>query len=85
MPTDHRDLALEVSHMSSLFDPYTHTRLMQLREEQLAKKARRRQALGLDARGSLAAPRSIAAIVHSLTSHPGRGKVPTRPPFPPDM
>lgn len=33
----------------NLFDPYSHTRILELREEQLARRARRREALRLDA------------------------------------
>lgn len=52
----------------SLIDPYSQTRLFELRQEQLARKARRRQQLGIEEPslgGSLAT--GAQAILRRLT------------------
>jgi hypothetical protein len=48
----------------SLFDPYSHTRLFELRQEQLSRKARRRDQLG----AFPAADLPMAAIVRALSA-----------------
>ena len=67
----------------SLIDPYSQTRLFELRQEQLARKARRRQQLGIEAgpslRGSLAtgAQAMLRRITRTKASRPA--PVPGRP------
>ena len=66
----------------SLFEPYSHTRLQELRQEQLAKKARRQSQLGLDRDTERQLTASIAQSVYALTSrlaHP-RGESAGRQP-----
>ena len=61
----------------SLFDPYSHSRLQELRQEQLSRKARRHQQLGLDREPERPITASIAATVRNLTvrlSHPRGGQ-----------
>ena len=65
----------------SLFDPYSHTRIVELRQEQLARKAKRRNQLGLDespARRRL----PIAAVVNTLTARFSRASKPADVPAP---
>lgn len=66
----------------SLFEPYSHTRLQELRQEQLAKKARRQTQLGLDREAEQPLTASITQTVHALTTrlaHP-RGASSSRQP-----
>src|SRR5690349_14389232 len=58
--------AREVTAMS-LFDPYSHTQLHRLKQDELARKARRQQQLGSDV-SSIEAQFPIAAIVRVLTN-----------------
>ena len=64
----------------SLFDPYTHTQLHRLKQEELARKARRQEQLHADARGALEAQLPIAAIVRLITSRLARHSVPAEAP-----
>lgn len=52
----------------SLFEPYSHTRLQELRQEQLARKARRQSQLGLDHETERKLTASIAETVHALAT-----------------
>ena len=61
----------------SLFDPYSHTRLHELRQEQLSRRALRHQKLGLDHEPESPIAASIAKTVRNLTarlSHPRGGQ-----------
>ena len=64
----------------SLFDPYSHTRIVELRQEQLARKAKRRNQLGLDESPRRSLP--IAAIVNTLTARFSRAGKPADVPTP---
>lgn len=74
--------------MSSLFDPYSHTRLLELRQEQLARKAARRKALRLDEEPLPGLRDSAARILRALaervatTSPTERRQPPTTPAHP---
>jgi hypothetical protein len=63
----------------SLFDPYSHTRILELRQEQLARKARRRSALGLDVPSDTAARQPIPTFVHSFARRFSRSHTPIAP------
>jgi hypothetical protein len=76
MTTTQESLAPEVLEMS--LDPYSHTRIYELREEQLARKARRHNALGLDV-PSRRAGKPISHFVHSFTSRLSRSHTPVAP------
>jgi hypothetical protein len=52
----------------TLFDPHSHTTLFQLRQEDLARKARRRNRLGLEDALSEESNGSTANIVRALMS-----------------
>ncbi|MEO8539579.1 MAG: hypothetical protein ABI577_07555 [bacterium] len=52
----------------SLFDPYSHTRIQELRQEQLALKARQRTRLGFDSATDVSRRSSITATVRALTA-----------------
>lgn len=72
----------------SLFDPYSHTRLLELRQEQLARKAARRKALRLDEEplpgmrdGAARVLRALAARV-ATTNTAERQQQPTTPAHP---
>ncbi len=70
--TWHRGVAL-----MSLFEPFSHTRLRELRQEQLATKARRHSQLGLDRETERQLTTSIAQAVHALSgrlAHPRGGE-----------
>lgn len=54
----------------TLFEPYSHTRLSQLREEQLARKARLREQLQLETALAASAESSVAALIRRLTLRP---------------
>ncbi len=64
----------------SLFEPYSHTRLQELRQEQLAKKAARQSKLGVDRETERQITASVAQTVQALTArlaHP-RGHTSSR-------
>ena len=63
----------------SLFDPYSHTRIHELRQEQLARKARRHNELGLEAALHADARKSTSALIATLTSRWRRGEKPAAP------
>jgi hypothetical protein len=63
----------------SLFDPYSHTRIYELRQEQLARKARRRTDLGLDAPSSRDARQPVSRFVHSFTRRFSHSHAPAAP------
>lgn len=71
-------LAPEVLEMFNL-DPYSHTRIYELRQEQLARKARRRSDLGLDAPSRSNARQPISSVVRSLSRRFGRSQTPIAP------
>jgi hypothetical protein len=50
----------------TLFDPYSHTRILELRQERLARKARMRERLHLESEASTIANIPVAAAVRSL-------------------
>ncbi len=58
----------------SLFEPYSHTRLQELRQEQLARKARRQGELCLDRETQRQLTQSIAQTVHALTARFARSR-----------
>lgn len=61
----------------SLFEPFSHTRLQELRQEQLATKARRHSQLGLDRETERQLTTSVAQAVHALSgrlAHPRGGE-----------
>ena len=67
----------------TFFDPYSHTRIQELRHERLARSARRREQLDLET--VLAVNRvSIGEIVRRVAlrsaSKPATSSAPTRPP-----
>ena len=49
----------------TLFDPYSHTRILELRQERLARKARMRERLHLESEATIANI-PVAAAVRSL-------------------
>lgn len=50
----------------TLFDPYSHSRVHELRQEQLNRKARLREKLGLDRSGTVDTPRPLARIATAI-------------------
>ena len=58
----------------TLFDPYSHTRILDLRQEQLARKARRREQLGIEDPRSLLASAPTTRLVASITRQLIRGR-----------
>ena len=50
----------------SLFDPYSHARILELREERISRAARRRESLGLGAAEFPAIHGAVAASAHAL-------------------
>ena len=57
----------------SMFDPYSHTRLHELRQEQLARKARTRHIEG-SGTPELFGQQSIAAVVQAMANRVTRRK-----------
>jgi hypothetical protein len=53
------DWQRKVMYPMSLFDPYTHSRLFELRQEQLARKASHAERIGLSIAGTPAAMPSL--------------------------
>lgn len=64
---ERESLASKVSLAMSLFEPYSHTRVHELRQEQLAAKARRRTELGLARDEENAVSASIARSARALS------------------
>jgi hypothetical protein len=62
----------------TLFDPYGHGRISELRQEQLARKAKRREALGLDQHTTIASLPAAAAVRALLARVSRPGKAPSR-------
>lgn len=65
----------------SLFEPYSHARLEELRQERLARKARRQSQLHLDRETGRQLTASIAQTVHALSgrlTHPRGGQAQAR-------
>ena len=59
----------------TLFDPYSHTRINELRQERLTRKAKQREALGLEDAELTIAKLPVAAAVRALmarVAHPGK-------------
>ena len=67
----------------SLFDPYSHARILELREERISRAARRRESLGLGAAEFPALHGAVAASAHALVRrggpHPPAGPEPGPP------
>ena len=64
----------------NFLDPYSHTRIVELRQEQLARRAKRRSELGLD---ELDARRpTVRRIVSAVTARFGRAEQPAERPAP---
>ncbi len=61
----------------SLFDPYSHTRIRELRQEQLARDARRRSQLGLDEPRSGKALQTTISVLQTITRRFSRTTKPT--------
>lgn len=72
----------------SLFDPYSHARLHELRQEQLARKASRRKALQLDVEPLPGYRDGVARILRALaervatTTSAERQQAPSTPAHP---
>ena len=66
----------------TLFDPYSHGRILELRQEQLARAARRRRQLRLDeepAIDSIPAATAVRAILARVSHHRKPSGANTRP------
>ena len=66
----------------SMFDPYSHTRLHELRQEQLARKVRFRRQVNAESTPELFGQQSLPAIVQALTNRVARRKPEGSAPLP---
>ena len=66
----------------SLFDPYSHARLLELRQEQLARKAARRKALRLDEEPLPGKRDGAARILRALAERVATTRTAERQPSP---
>ena len=67
----------------TLFDPYSHGRILELRQEQLTRRARRREQLRLDTDKSALAGIPAATAVRALLARVAHGgKAPASNPRP---
>jgi hypothetical protein len=63
----------------TLFDPYSHGRILELRQEQLARRAKRREQLRLDEAPTGIPAAAVRALLARVTHHGKASASNTRP------